>query len=110
VSTPISNPFLPTSRYYSVGTAVHTRPDGEEIVYLRRRFVPGPENFHLLQEHVVTEGERHDTLAAQLLGEPGQFWRLCDANGAVRPNELLEPVGRRIRITLPENIPAPQNE
>lgn len=107
MSTPVSNPFLPTSRYHSVGTAVHTRPDGEEIVYLRRRFVPGPENFHTLQEHVVTEGERHDTLAAQLLGEPEQFWRLCDANGVLRPEELTETPGARVRITLPEGVPGP---
>ena len=58
----------------------------------------------------MTEGERLDHIAAKYLGDPEQFWRLCDANGAIRPNELLEPVGRRIRITLPENIPGPQNE
>jgi hypothetical protein len=105
-TTPIST-FLPTSRYYSVDTAVYTRPDGEDIVYLRRRFVPKPEGFHVLQEHVVVEGERHDTLAAQLLGDPEQFWRLCDANGVLRPEELTETPGGRVRITLPEGVPGP---
>jgi hypothetical protein len=103
----MSATFPPTSRYYPVGTAVHTRPDGEEVVYLRRRFVPKPEGFHVLQEHVVTQGERHDTLAAQLLGDPEQFWRLCDANGVLRPEELTETPGRRVRITLPEGVPGP---
>ena len=93
-----------------VAETIMTTPDGTEVKYLRRRFVPPPENFALLQEHTVTEGERLDHIAAKYLGDPEQFWRLCDANGAIRPNELIESVGRRIRITLPENIPGPQNE
>ena len=57
----------------------------------------------------MTEGERLDNIAAQYLGDPEQFWRICDANGAMRPDELTETVGRRLRITLPEGIPgAPQ--
>lgn len=107
MSTPIANPFAPTSRYWATGTAVHTRPDGEEVVYLRRRFVPQPEGFHTLQEHVVVEGERPDTLAAQLLGDPEQSWRLCDGNGVLRPEELTETPGARVRITLPEGIAGP---
>jgi hypothetical protein len=100
-----ASPFPPTSRYHLVGTAVHTTPTGEEIVHLRRRFIPPPDRFHLLQEHTVTQGERHDTLAAQFMGDPEQFWRLCDANGVLRPEELTETPGSRVRITLPEGIP-----
>ena len=100
-------PHPPTSRYHRVGTAVHTTAGGEAIVHLRRRFVPRPENFALLHEHVVVQGERHDTLAALFLGDPEQFWRLCDANGVMRPEELSEAPGRRIRITLPEGVPGP---
>ncbi len=97
--------FPPTSRYHLVGTAVHTTAAGEETVHLRRRFIPPPDRFHLLQEHTVTEGERHDTLAAQFVGDPEQFWRLCDANGVLRPEELTQTPGGRVRITLPEGIP-----
>ena len=102
--------FPANSRYNKTPLASLTMPDGTEMKYLRRRCVPPPENFALLQEHPVSEGERLDHIAAKYLGDPEQFWRLCDANGAIRPNELLEPIGRRIRITLPENIPGPQNE
>jgi hypothetical protein len=105
-ATPV---FPPTSRYNKAPLASLTMPDGTEVTYLRRRFVPPPENFALLQYHTVTEGERLDHIAAKYFGDPEQFWRLCDANGAVRPNELLEPVGCTIRITLPENIPGVQN-
>ena len=96
--------FPPTSRYHAVGTARHTLSGGDEVVHLRRRFIPPPDRYHVLQEHVVIEGERHDTLAAQLLGDPEQFWRLCDANVAMRPVELTATIGRRIRITLPEGM------
>jgi hypothetical protein len=98
--------FPITSRYYNTATATLETADGKTIIYLRRRFVPPPERFELLFEHTVAEGERLDTIAAQYLGDPEQFWRLCDANNALRPEELLETVGRRLRITLPEGIPA----
>src|SRR5437016_7293977 len=108
--TGAATPAFPlTSRYNKTPLASLTMPDGTEIAYLKRRFVPPPENFALLQLHTVTEGERLDQIAAKYFGDPEQFWRLCDANGAVRPNELLEPVGRSIRITLPEKIPGTTN-
>jgi len=101
--------FPPTSRYHAIDTAQFTTADGKTIVYLRRRFVPPPERFALLQEHTVTQGERLDNLAAHYLGDPEQFWRICDANAAMRPNDLTEAVGRTLRITLPEGIPGVPN-
>ena len=100
-----SSNFPPTSRYAAIETATLEREDGKTLVYLKRRFLPPPERFALLQEHVVAEGERLDNVTAAYLGDPEQFWRLCDANGAMRPEELTEKVGRRLRITLPEGIP-----
>lgn len=97
--------FSVTSRYHNVGTAVHTTPAGKKIIHLKRRFLPPSANFSLLQEHTVSEGERLDNITAQYLGDPEQFWRLCDANDAMHPNELTNTVGRKIRITLPEGIP-----
>ncbi len=98
--------FSPSSRYSMIETAKLETPDGETVIYLRRRFVPQPERFALLQEHVVTQGDRLDNIAAQYLGDPELFWRLCDANRALRPDELTEPeqIGRRLRITLPEGL------
>jgi hypothetical protein len=97
--------FPITSRYFGVPQLERELPDGTKIVYLRRRFVPPPERFQLLQEHSVTEGERHDAIAAEYLGDPEQSWRLCDANNVMRPEELTEEIGKRLRITLPEGIP-----
>jgi len=101
--------FPPNSRYHGIDTVMLETPEGKTIVHLRRRFVPSPERFALLQEHAVVQGDRLDNLAAQYLGDAEQFWRLCDANNALRPDELIETIGRRLRITLPEGIPGPQN-
>jgi hypothetical protein len=98
--------FPPSSRYHDVATAQRTDANGRTIVYLRRRFVPPPESFALLQEHTVTEGDRLDNITARYLGDPEQFWQLCDANGVLRPDELTRAVGERIRITLPAGIQA----
>jgi len=95
--------FDPTSRYYGIDIAVR-QEDGATVAYVHRRFLPQAGRFQLLQEHVVAEGERVDTIAARHFGDPTQFWRLCDANNAMRPAELTETVGRRLRITLPEGI------
>ena len=97
--------FPPTSRYALTPTTTWVRADGTPVVYLSRRFVPAPENFALLQWHRVLQHERLDNIAARYLGDPEQFWRLCDANRALRPQELTDTTGRRLRITLPEGIP-----
>ena len=104
-----SSAFPPNSRYHAIATAKLTTPDGKTIVYLRRRFVPAREQFSVVQEHFVVQGERLDNLAATYLGDPEQFWRLCDANGAVRPDELVEVFGNSIKITLPQGIAGPTN-
>ena len=97
--------FPPNSRYALTPTATWVRTDGTPVTYLTRRFVPAPENLALLQWHRVTQGERLDNIAAKYLGDPEQFWRLCDANRALRPDELTETIGKSLRITLPEGIP-----
>jgi hypothetical protein len=97
--------FPATSRYSGIEIAYLVAADGRQIAYLRRRILPAPEQLALLTEHVVTQGERLDRITAQYLGDPEMFWRLCDANRAMRPDELTETVGRRLRITLPAGIP-----
>jgi len=101
--------FLATSHYYNFETATLETPDGRTIIFLKRRFVPPPENFSLLQEYVVVQGDRLDNITARFLGDPEQFWRVCDANRAMRPDELTETIGRRLRITLPEGISGTPN-
>ena len=105
---PMSQPQFPiTSRYYSIGTSTLVSPAGQTIIYLQRRWLPSPDGFALLQTHVVTQDERLDNIANKYLGDPLAFWRICDSNGAMRPEELTETIGRTLRITLPEGISLP---
>jgi hypothetical protein len=101
--------FPPQSRYHGIETVTLSANDGRLLAYLRRRFLPAPERFSLLFEHVVTEGERLDQIADKHLGDAEAFWRIADANAAMRPEELTETIGRRLRITLPEGIPGTPN-
>lgn len=97
--------FSMTSRYSGIDIAKLETAEGKTIAYLQRRFIPSPERFHLLQEHLVTQGDRLDNITYQYLGDAEQFWRLCDANRAMHPEELSAVIGRRLRVTLPEGIP-----
>lgn len=100
--------FPPGSRLAGIDIAAITGPDGERRPYLRRRFIAQPAAFATLAEHTVAAGERLDQIAARWLDDPEQYWRICDANGVLDPDELLV-VGRRIRIALPEGLPGPRN-
>jgi hypothetical protein len=102
--------FAPTSRYAATETATIEDAEGKVTIYLRRRFLPPPELFSLVCEHVVTQGERLDNITARYIDDPEQFWRLCDANRAMRPNDLTARIGRRLRITLPEGVPGAGND
>jgi hypothetical protein len=99
--------FPTDSRYYRFSTLTYTTPDGQSISYLQRRFVPQPgaPNFATTARHTVKQGDRLDLLAAQYLGDPLIFWLICDANGAIRPDELVETPGRVLNITTPQGIP-----
>jgi hypothetical protein len=101
--------FPPNSRYQGIETAQMTCANERTIVHLRRRFVPPPDQFTVLQEHTVVQGDRLDNITAQYLGDPEQFWRICDANGAIRPEELTQTIGDKIRITLPHGITGSTN-
>jgi hypothetical protein len=100
--------FSATSRYFSIDTATYVAADGTMISYLRRRFLPAPDLFTVLQVYQVAQGDRLDNITARFLGDPEQFWRICDANAVLRPQEL-EQIGTKIRITLPVGIPGTPN-
>jgi hypothetical protein len=101
-------PHAPGSRYYGVPTAQMTTPDGVTVVYLRRRFLPPASAFSVLKTVPVGPGDRLDTLAAQHLGDPLQWWRMADGNGAMLPEavivDALDQPGASLVITLPEGM------
>ena len=98
-----SNLFPPGSRYQGLDTNTIQTPDGGAIVYLKRRFLPSADEFTLLREHVVAQGERIDNITALYMSDPTQYWQICDANNVMNPPET-ERIGRRLRITLPRGV------
>jgi hypothetical protein len=94
--------FEPSSRYDPLKTATLTGPDGCEIAYKRRRFLPQGQAMPLLVEVTVSEGDRLDLIAARTLGDPEQFWRICDANNAMNPFDLTAEPGHTLRVPVPQ--------
>ena len=103
--------FPTDSRYYGFSTLSYTGPGGQAISYLARRFLPQPgaPNFATVATHTVRRGDRLDLIASKYLGDPLMFWLICDANGAIRPEELLETPGQTLNITMPQGVPGVQN-
>ena len=89
--------FTATSRYMNLETATYEIPGGETVVYVRRRFLP-PFCGSVLVEHQVVESDRLDNITTHYLGDPEQFWRICDANWAMLPDDLTAEIGRRLNI------------
>jgi nucleoid-associated protein YgaU len=55
-------------------------------------------------EVTVTEGDRLDLIAFRTLGDPEIFWRICDANDAMNPFDLVADgeIGRKLRVPIPQ--------
>jgi hypothetical protein len=96
--------FSPNSRYAGIPTATLTvsAPDGSKrtVTYVRRRLVPRLQDHTVLTEHTVAPGERLDHIASRYLGDPTQFWRICDATDVLSPEEL-EVAHRNLPIAMP---------
>lgn len=85
------------SRYETVPDAIHTDASGREIPYKRLRKLPRPPS---VTTRTVRRGDRLDRIAYELYRDSEQFWRLADANEALRPEELTEELGRRLDVPL----------
>jgi len=103
--------FPTDSRYYGTSTLTYVSPTGESISYLARRIVPQPgtPNFATVAQHTVRQGDRLDLIAAKYLGDPLIFWLICDANGAIDPEELVASIGKVLNITTPQGVPGAPN-
>ncbi len=96
--------FPPSSRYHGIATAEITGPGGRTIVYVTRRFLPDPRKLSTQGAHTVAEGDRLDNIASDRFGDATLFWRVADAELALRPEDLTSVPGRRLRITLPPGV------
>jgi hypothetical protein len=93
--------FDSTSRYAGLPVAVFVDSQGRARPYVTTREVPPavtprPEDL----VHIVGDGERQDRITWHYLDDPTLYWRLCDANGLVHPDEMTATVGRRLLIPI----------
>ena len=90
--------FFQGSRYANVGEHyIKDTMDGRErlIRYKKVRFIP---ETGAQLSHVVNGGERLDHIAQRFYQDPERFWRICDANLALWPDDLISEAGRAILI------------
>lgn len=90
--------FFRGSRYENVPTTALTGPDGHPIPYVRMRFIPA---MPALPGYTVQQGDRPDLAAYNILGDPEQFWQLCDANTVQQPADLTATPGTRLLVPGP---------
>ena len=93
--------FEHTSRYNGIATAIFAG-DEKPIIYKLRRFLPQGENLPLLANVIVADHDRLDLITARTLGDPELFWRVCDANNAMHPFDLLAKPGSILRVPIPQ--------
>ena len=94
--------FEHTSRYYHTKDASYTTDDGRQIIYKRRRFLPEGEKMPALSEVTVLDGDRPDLVTFRSLGDPEQYWRICDANDAMNPFAMTAQSGRKLKVPKPQ--------
>jgi hypothetical protein len=92
--------FFRGSRYEPIADTSVTTRDGRIIQYKRMRFIPAdaapPRSFVKVQR-----GDRPDLVAYRTIGDPEQFWRLCDLNRVRRPVDLTATAGQAVAIAAP---------
>ena len=92
--------FFKGSRYENVETNIIKDDKGREIKYKKVRFIPETEP---LQRYIVMQGDRLDNLAYKFFNDPERFWKICDANLAMWPDDLLKGSGSIIFIPSAED-------
>lgn len=89
--------FEPISRYADLEELEIVDEGGRTIRYVARRFLPDPDALEVAGQVAVRPPDRPDLLARRVFDDPLQYYRLCDANGVMHPNELTERE-RRLRV------------
>lgn len=79
--------FFKGSRYEKVPDASLVDPTGRETRYKTTRFIADPA---AIVGHRVVGNERLDHISWRHFRDAERFWRICDANRALWPDDLLE--------------------
>lgn len=92
--------FESDSRYDEIEEATLERPDGREVVYKRRRLIARQRTTIFRGRVSVKKDERVDHIATRTLGDPGQYWRILDANAVMNPADIDEGSGQMLDIPV----------
>lgn len=90
-----------------IATVAMVDADGTNrpVRYYRRRFppAPGPSRQPVLAHHEILPGDRLDLISHRYLGDPLAYWQIADANGALKPDQLVDPeqAGGLLVIVVP---------
>lgn len=90
--------FFKGSRYEKVDTNQITDSTGRVIVYKKIRFIPPTPG---MVGYTVKQADRLDLVANLSFRDTQRFWRICDANDAMWPDDLLL-IGRTLEIPSSE--------
>jgi hypothetical protein len=92
--------FFKGSRYEHVGSNIIKDSEGCEVLYKKVRFIADtPAD----RSHTVIQGDRLDNLAYRYFRDPERFWRICDANLDLWPQNLVKDPGKKILIPPSED-------
>lgn len=82
--------FFKGSRYQNVETDSIVNEQGVTLQFKKTRFIPDtPARLGV----IVRQNERLDHIAARVYDDPERFWRICDANLAMWPDDLVQQPG-----------------
>ena len=87
--------FFKGSRYANLPVLHTTDSRGRQVAYKATRLIPRSE---FVAGHLVQQSDRLDLIAYQRYRDAERFWRICDANVAMWPEDLVRQPGRVIGI------------
>jgi len=92
--------FFKGSRYANLPVLHTTDSRGREVAYKATRFIRESD---FVSGRLVVEGDRLDRIAFDHYRDAERFWRICDANVTMWPEDLLREPGRVIGIPPAED-------
>lgn len=79
--------FEEKSRYSKLKSYEESDHRGRKVIVVP---VPTAPEQQARGRHLMKQGQRLDHLAQQYLQDPAAFWRICEINGAMFPEQLTE--------------------
>ena len=79
--------FFKGSRYAKVPRLTYVDASGRAVTYTARRLIP---DTPAVAGHRVVEGDRLDRVAWDQFRDAERYWRVCDANEVMWPDDVLE--------------------